>query len=76
MTTFEKIDGDARDEWMEHPVTRAFWESLRRYQAQITTGLLDQCKSGSCNYDQINVGGGELRAIDFILSMPRRPPRE
>lgn len=73
VTSFERLDVDARDEWLDHPVTGVYLDAVRKYHAQIAQGLLEVCKGGRPG-NEIHLAGGELRALEFMLNLTRRGP--
>lgn len=62
---------------MGHPATVAFLETIKTVREQVATGLVESIKAGTIMEHTMFVVGGELRALDQLLTIALRkaPPR-
>lgn len=74
-TPYEKLPFEQRQEWTEHPVTRAFFATVGLYRGQVVEQLI------GCARDNGGAGptagyGGVIRALDFMADLARKGSRE
>lgn len=68
-TPFERMEPEARREWLDHPTTQAFLRTLTDHRRDVIDGLLDLVKTGLADPIKTAHKGGELRAYDFVIQL-------
>lgn len=74
-TPYERLDKDARDEWRDNPVTRAFIATITDTRDKLQEGLLYTIQAGSASLPHMTSAGGELKGLNFCLQMIAQEPR-
>lgn len=73
-TPFENLDPDARSEWREQPATRAYLATLADSKSRLVDGICYLAQSGAVSLISVAQAGGELKGMDFCLSLATREP--
>lgn len=66
------LDAETRGEWMGLGTTVAFLGTVSNLRAQIAAGVIESIKAGTIDDRQMFCAGGELRALDQLLSIVSR----
>lgn len=69
-TPFERLPPDIVREWVENPVTLAYFATLRNYRGQLAAALVTLAGEGLSNPSHAILSGGQVRGLDFAIALP------